>query len=87
MVVLGCNIHGQHGGLHRGGELALLCKDLPPPAPRTWTCLQGTTALRVWNSNMIMAVPTQDITVAAAPLSLAVQVDLDPAARDGCRLA
>ena len=27
MVVLGCNIHDSMVGVHRGGELALLCKD------------------------------------------------------------
>jgi hypothetical protein len=43
--------------------------DLPP----------GRYRLRVWNSNMIMAVPTQDITVAAAPLAIPLQVDVDPA--------
>jgi plastocyanin len=78
MVVLGCNIHDSMVGFIAVVNSPYFAKtpasgtadmDLPP----------GHYRLRVWNSNMIMAVPTQDITVAAAPLSLAVQVDLDPA--------
>jgi plastocyanin len=78
MVVLGCNIHDSMVGFIAVVNSPYFAKipasgivdmDLPP----------GHYRLRVWNSNMTVAVPSQDITVAAAPIAIALQVDLDPA--------
>jgi len=78
LVVLGCNIHDSMVGFIAVVDSPYFAKtpasgtvdmDLPP----------GHYRLRVWNSNMIMAVPTQEITVAAAPLAIPLQVDVDPA--------
>ena len=78
MVVLGCNIHDSMVGFIAVVDSPYFAKvpasgivdmDLPP----------GHYRLRVWNSNMIMAVPNQDITVAAAALVIPLEVEVNPA--------
>jgi plastocyanin len=77
MVVLGCNIHDSMVAFvavvdspyfQKTPASGIAEMDLPP----------GRYRLRVWNPNMILAVQSEQITVAATPLSLPLQVDVDP---------
>jgi plastocyanin len=78
MVVLGCNIHDSMVGFIAVVNSPYFAK-IPASGTADMDLPPGRYRLRVWNSNMIMAVPSQDITVAAAPLAIPLQVDIDPA--------
>jgi plastocyanin len=78
MVVLGCNIHDSMVGFIAVVNSPYFAK-IPASGTADMDLPPGRYRLRVWNSNMIIAVPSQDITVAAAPLAIPLQVDLDPA--------
>jgi hypothetical protein len=77
MIVLGCNIHDSMVAyvavvdspyFKKTPESGIAEMDLPP----------GRYRLRVWNPNMIMAIPPQEITVAGAPVAVPLRVDVDP---------
>jgi len=77
MIVLGCNIHDSMVAFvavvdspyfKKTPESGIAEMDMPP----------GRYRLRVWNPNMIMAFPPQEITVADAPVALPLRVDVDP---------
>jgi plastocyanin len=77
MIVLGCNIHDSMVAyvavvdspyFKKTPDSGIAEMDLPP----------GRYRLRVWNPNMIMAIPTQEITVTGAPVTVPLRVDVDP---------
>jgi plastocyanin len=77
MIVLGCNIHDSMVAyvavvdspyFRKTPESGVAEMDLPP----------GRYRLRVWNPNMIMAIPPQELTVAGAPVTVPMRVDVDP---------
>jgi len=77
MIVLGCNIHDSMVAFVAVVDSPYFKKtpasgiaemDLPP----------GRYRLRVWNPNMTMAVPPQEIIVGGAPVAVPIRVDVDP---------
>ena len=77
MIVLGCNIHDSMMAFVAVVDSPYFKKtpasgiaemDLPP----------GRYRLRVWNPNMTMAVPPQEIIVGGAPVAVPIRVDVDP---------
>ncbi|HME38704.1 MAG TPA: methylamine utilization protein [Steroidobacteraceae bacterium] len=78
LVVLGCNIHDSMVAFvgvvdspyfAKTTDSGAVSLNLPP----------GRYRLRAWNPNAVAAIPAREVTVAAAPLSIPVSLDLDPA--------
>jgi plastocyanin len=79
LVVLGCNIHDYMVGFVAVVDSPYFAK-LPASGTAVMNLPAGRYRLRVWHANLTAAVPTQEIQVQSASLTVPVTIDLDSAA-------
>jgi plastocyanin len=78
LVVLGCNIHDNMVAFIGVVDSPYFAKTVASGAA-TLNLPAGRYRLRVWHPNAVAAIPTREITVAAAPLSIPLTIDVDSA--------
>ena len=76
LVVLGCNIHDTMVAFVGVVDSPYFAKT-SPSGNATLTLPPGRYRLRAWHPNELGAIPVQEITVAAAPLSIPLAIDVD----------
>ncbi len=76
LVVLGCNIHDSMVAYIGVVDSPYFAK-ITEAGTATLNLPAGRYRLRAWHPNAAAAVPPRDITVAAAPLTLPVSIDVD----------
>ncbi len=77
LVVLGCNIHDKMLAFVAVVDSPYFAK-ISPSGSASFNLPAGRYGLRVWHPLLRAAVPTQAVTVAAEPQSLAIQLNLAP---------
>jgi plastocyanin len=78
LVVLGCNIHDNMVAFVGVVDSPYFAKASPSGAA-TLTMPAGRYRLRAWNSHATAAIPSQEVTVSAAPLGIPLTIDVDGA--------
>jgi plastocyanin len=78
LVVLGCNIHDNMVAFVGVVDSPYFAK-ATDSGIATVSLPAGRYLLRAWHPNAVAAVPTQEIAVSAAPLSIPVRLDVDSA--------
>src|ERR1700722_3890997 len=78
LVVLGCNIHDTMVAFVGVVDSPYFAKT-SPSGNATLTLPAGRYRLRAWHPNAAPAIPTREINVAAAPLSIPLAIDVDDA--------
>jgi plastocyanin len=76
LVVLGCNIHDNMLAFVGVVDSPYFAKTTDSGAA-TLNLPAGRYRLRAWHPNAVAAIPSQEITVAAAPLSIPLAIDVD----------
>ena len=79
LVVLGCNIHDNMLAYVGVVDSPYFAK-LGDSGTATFNLPAGRYRLRTWHPNATAAIPAREISVAAAPLSIAVSIDVDSSA-------
>jgi plastocyanin len=77
LVVLGCNIHDTMVAFVGVVDSPYFAKT-SDAGSATLNLPAGRYRLRAWHPNAIALIPAQEITVAAAPLSIPLAIDVDP---------